>query len=81
MQLFQANERGDEFTASAQEFLAFGLDEEVQQKEFFTLHAGGAEFLPGEEDGVVVILRVSRVLFLLQEGPTTHVLQTLRWVT
>lgn len=47
---------------------------------FLTLHASGAEFLPGEEDGVVVILGVSCVRLLLQEGPTTHVLQTLRRV-
>lgn len=45
-----------------------------------TLHARGAKFLSCEEDGVVVILSISSVLLLLQEGPATHVLQTLRWV-
>ena len=42
-----------------------------------TLHAGGAELLPGEEDGMVVVLSVPGVRLLLQEGPATHVLQTL----
>lgn len=42
-----------------------------------TLHPSGTELLPGEENGVVVILCVPCVLFLLQEGPATHVLQTL----
>lgn len=45
-----------------------------------TLHPRGAELLPGEENGVVVILGVPRVLLLLQEGPAAHVLQTLRRV-
>lgn len=47
---------------------------------FVTLHARGAKLLSCEEDGVVVILSVPRVLLLLQEGPATHVLQTLRWI-
>ena len=45
-----------------------------------TLHAGGAEPLPGEKDGMVVVLRVVRVSFLLHESPATHVLQTPRWI-
>lgn len=47
---------------------------------FVTLHARGAKFLSCEEDGVVMILSVPCVLLLLQEGPATHILQTLRWV-
>lgn len=48
---------------------------------FITLHACGAKFLSCEEDGVVVILGVPCVLLLLQVGPATHILQTLRWVS
>jgi len=40
-----------------------------------TLHAGGAEALAGEEDGVVVVLRVLGVRLLLHKGPAAHVLQ------
>lgn len=43
-------------------------------KSLVTLHARGAKFLSCEEDGVVVILGVPRVLLLLQEGPATHIL-------
>lgn len=45
-----------------------------------TLHARGAKLLSREENGMVVILGVPCVLFLLQEGPATHILQTLRRV-
>lgn len=47
---------------------------------FITLHSRGAKFLSREENGMVVILSVSCVLFLLQEGPATHIFQTLRRV-
>lgn len=47
---------------------------------FVTLHSCGAKFLSCEEDGVVVILGIPCILLLLQEGPATHILQTLRWV-
>lgn len=45
-----------------------------------TLHSCGAELLPREEDSMVVIFGVPRVLLLLQEGPATHIFQTLRRV-
>lgn len=45
-----------------------------------TLHARGAKLLACEEDGVIMVLSVPRVLLLLQEGPATHILQTVRWV-
>lgn len=38
-----------------------------------TLHAGGAEALPGQEDGVVVMLRVLCIVFLLDDCPAAHV--------
>lgn len=41
-----------------------------------TLHAGGAELLPGQVDGVVVLLGVT-LLPLLEIRPTADVLQTL----
>lgn len=41
-----------------------------------TLHARGAELLPGQVDGVVVLLGVT-LLPLLEIWPTTNVLQTL----
>lgn len=41
-----------------------------------TLHAGGAKLLPGQVDGVVVLLGVT-LLLLLKIGPSTNVLQTL----
>ena len=41
-----------------------------------TLHAGGAKLLPGQVDGVVVLLCVT-LLPLLEIRPTTDVLQTL----
>lgn len=46
-----------------------------------TLHACGTKFLSREEDGMVMILSIPCVLFLLQEGPATHILQALRWVS
>lgn len=45
-----------------------------------TLHARGPELLAGEENGVVVVLGVARVLLLLHEGPAADVLQALRRV-
>lgn len=45
-----------------------------------TLHAGGAESLPGQEDGMVVMLRVLWILFLLDDCPAAHVFQASRRV-
>jgi len=45
-----------------------------------TLHARWTKILPCEEDSVVVIFCMPSVWLLLQVGPTTHVLQTLRRV-
>lgn len=41
-----------------------------------TLHAGGAELLPGQVDGVVMLLCVT-LLPLLEIRPSANVLQTL----
>lgn len=36
--------------------------------------------MPCEEDGVVVVLGVVRVVALLRVGPSAHLLQAARWV-
>lgn len=44
-----------------------------------TLHAGGAKLLPGQVDGVVVLLGVT--LLPLQEiRPSANILQALLWI-
>lgn len=45
-----------------------------------TLHTRGAEVLAREEDDVVVMFSVARVLALLGVCPATHLLQAARWV-
>lgn len=40
-----------------------------------TLHACWSEALASEEDGVVVVLGMFRIVLLLHVGPTAHVLQ------
>lgn len=45
-----------------------------------TLHASGAEALPGQEDGMVVMLRVLWILFLLDDCPAAHIFQASRRV-
>ena len=42
-----------------------------------TLHASRTKVLAGEEDGMVVILYITLVPLLLQEGPLAHPLQAL----
>lgn len=48
-----------------------GLDRE----KYSTLHTCGTKILPGQEDGMVVVLGVVGVPPLLGVGPATHLLQ------
>lgn len=47
---------------------------------FPTLHASRAKALSCEKDGMVMVFGVFWILFLLYEGPATHILQAPRWV-
>lgn len=50
------------------------------ESKYSTLHTCGTKVLPGEEDGVVVVLGVVGVVPLLRVGPSAHLLQAARRV-
>lgn len=47
----------------------------VKDQKGQTLHPSGAKALPGQEDGMVMMLWVLWILFLLDKRPAAHILQ------